>query len=94
MSERGCARCTVWKDEKGRPHHQPDCPEMRWPDGHPRGTIHPEARSRLTGRPVGEKLRPLQDPKSYPFSNPGGVNEEMAAIFGGVRKETSGGEAE
>lgn len=44
---RGCNFCTVkvhdeldHKSCKG--HHQPDCPEMLWPDGHRRGTSHPE----------------------------------------------------
>lgn len=44
---RGCSKCAARfhepEEHKGcQGHHEPGCPEMFWPDGHRRGTVHPE----------------------------------------------------
>jgi hypothetical protein len=75
MSARTCPHCH--QDE----HHLPECPEMFWPDGHPRGSNCGAADLAPPG--------PLQDPADYQFSNRGGISPigiEFAAIFATIER--------
>jgi hypothetical protein len=62
-------------------HHAPSCPEMFWPDGHPRGQL----RNPLPLPPF------IKDPEArarFRFADPGGdwspLKAELAGIFAGV----------
>lgn len=74
-------------DKCGLDRHRPDCPEMFWPDGRPRGMIHPDARARLSGRLLSEPL-PFHPGKHTPPHYDSPLAEELKGIFGGIKPKS------
>lgn len=69
---KGCDRCVVWEDERGR-HHQPDCPEMFFASGARRGITPPAELARF-GK-LGSAMT-LQDELAGIFAAAGVVTTE------------------
>lgn len=77
MPARACSNCLplIHEPEEHKNclgHHHPDCPEMKWSDGHRRGTVH-ESEMAIVNARKGE-------PKS--------VGDRLALIFGSKSEET------
>lgn len=79
---KGCPKCVVTTGDDGREHHDPQCPEMFWPDGRPRGELQASARL-----PLPPFIRDPEKRKRFRIEHPGGwspIADEMKGIFASV----------